>query len=367
MALLPEILHQVALYCDPPTSRALRSTCKILRALITEKNLIEAEFNWRHTNRSTCILGLWATRKWHRDILWWCLSRYRRTWRLLCDRTHPILVEATAREDIAVVELLFIVCADVNAQDGEVLRTATRTGNVTIIERLLDEGADIDGWDETEGTVLDVAAQWGHTDVVKSLIERGADPSLATFALFYAVVAGNIPMIQDLVDGGFDVYNDGNDALIFAVQAGNLTIVQMLLDGGADVESDNKALRTAVGKCDMAITKALLRAGMQINQGESGRYENVLTLAVSGGNMELVTFLLLEGADVSAKKWEAMVVAASMGHKGVLRLFLHLAPERGGKGEAEFLHGLHKALAAASECGHIKILRLLWEVGSGYA
>ena len=59
--------------------------------------------------------------------------------------------------------------------DWRLLHWAAFCGYESIVQRLLEKGADIDGKDRSGQTALSRAAMKGHEAVVKLLLEKGAD------------------------------------------------------------------------------------------------------------------------------------------------------------------------------------------------
>ncbi|KIK64492.1 hypothetical protein GYMLUDRAFT_415268 [Collybiopsis luxurians FD-317 M1] len=79
-----------------------------------------------------------------------------------------------------VVQLLLENGADVNAQGsfyGTALHAATEKGNEAVVKLLLENGADVNAQGGDYGNALVAAAQGGNEAVVKLLLENGADVS----------------------------------------------------------------------------------------------------------------------------------------------------------------------------------------------
>lgn len=75
------------------------------------------------------------------------------------------------------------ICIEYNADivDGLALHAGAMNGNINILELLIDNGADINGIDETHfsKTALLVAAEFNQKEAVEWLLEHGADPLIA--------------------------------------------------------------------------------------------------------------------------------------------------------------------------------------------
>ena len=95
-------------------------------------------------------------------------------------------------------------------------KAAARAGNVEAMERLLEQGADIDALDEHGQTALMLAAMRGHTAVARFLVARGAKlDHTAKFhltALMLAVIAGHADIVRALVEAGADLTVRGTGA-----------------------------------------------------------------------------------------------------------------------------------------------------------
>jgi ankyrin repeat protein len=92
---------------------------------------------------------------------------------------------------------------------GEVnsdLLEALKTGDMAMVEQLLEQGADVNAKDEDDVTPLMMAALMGNTDAVQTLLAKGADmtPSdkFGWTALKYAECAGQDEIVDILEQAG---------------------------------------------------------------------------------------------------------------------------------------------------------------------
>ena len=119
-------------------------------------------------------------------------------------------------------------------------KSAIRTGDVSQLDALVRNGADIDARDEHGQTGLMIAARDGLAPVVRWLIAHGANlDHTAKFhlsALMLAVINGRDAIVGILVDAGADRTIEGSGAPGFAgktaldiARAGNREIMVALL------------------------------------------------------------------------------------------------------------------------------------------
>jgi hypothetical protein len=156
------------------------------------------------------------------------------------------------------------------------LVTATDYGVVPVIEKLLDEGADIN--QTLQRTALHVAAENGDLTIVELLIERGADVNLQDIhgrtPLFVAIAEHRPEVAMRLAKENVDLgvlANDGSTLLMAAVRADNLELVRWAIERGTDVDAVRPkkthatALMMAAGRGHLEIVQLLLSAGADPN------------------------------------------------------------------------------------------------------
>jgi len=155
---------------------------------------------------------------------------------------------------------------------------ASKDGDSSAIQRLLNEGANINEPDSNGNTPLMYAIWEGKVDVVKSLLQSGADIKAKD--------------------------KNGYNALLHAIDYADYKIVKLLLDRGADVNSkDNKevtALMRAVYNAKSDIAKHLIELGADVNAKDNQKGD-ALIYAVDNGDYELTELLLDKGANVNSK------------------------------------------------------------------
>ena len=271
----------------------------------------------------------------------------------------------SAEPNAEVVQLLLDHGADPKAR-GEWNRTALMLANTAAkVKLLLAKGAEVDAKDEYGQTALMHAAERGNAAVAGALLDNGASVNLTDnkglTALLYSLddenmahgdEAKTLPARRSevarriLLAKGVDVNAanaDGETPLIRAIRLKNVETIKALLAKGADANrSDvfgdtavtlaynsenpeiqkllptttlkglapnvlNAYLRAAIEKKDEAKVKELLTAGADPNHEYAIGYNHkrikstVLILAASIGHPGIVQLLVDKGANVSAK------------------------------------------------------------------
>lgn len=127
---------------------------------------------------------------------------------------------------------------------GDSLCVAARKGEVRTIQRLLENGAIINGCDQHGWTALHRASFKGRIEVVKTLIENGIDINAKD--------------------------EDGYSALHCAVESGHVDVAELLVKKGADIDS-----RTNKGVSPLRIAESLKYSGLTrvIMQGNGVKEE----------------------------------------------------------------------------------------------
>ena len=155
---------------------------------------------------------------------------------------------------------------------------AVQHHEVGTIQRLIDDGADIDGVRETGlYAPLILAIRCGRVAVARLLLERGADPNRA-----------NVDSIQPL---------------IIACQRRACAMATLLLDFGADIEATDDRGRTplirACSRIELATTSNVDLVTLLLDRGANilkGGPRTPLWHAVCTGKVEVTRLLLQHGA-----------------------------------------------------------------------
>ena len=92
------------------------------------------------------------------------------------------------------------------AESGEPLHEAVKRGNIDMVKRLIEEGANVDARDENNDTPLFIAVGHSHKDIAELLILKGANVNAVTkygiTPLFWADVEEHKDVMELLIGEG---------------------------------------------------------------------------------------------------------------------------------------------------------------------
>ncbi|KAJ5758931.1 hypothetical protein N7520_006087 [Penicillium odoratum] len=252
------------------------------------------------------------------------------------------------------------------------LVAACGTGNVDIVQKLLDNGADHTITDDDGQTPLGTSSAIGHYEVTKLLLISGANIESANARLvtplYCASFKGHLPVVKLLLDHGANIEaHDINDwtPLHSAVAEGHIDTVKLLLDKGADVSFPNISgivpLYTAARKGMIAMTRLLCEHGADINVSTQSHQWTPLNAASDLGHVDVVKFLIGNGADMTIRTdhgWTPLHSAADSGHLEVVRILY----ENGADIETLNENSMTPLYSAALQ-NHLKVVEFL--LGNG--
>lgn len=149
---------------------------------------------------------------------------------------------------------------------------AIARGDEQTVQTSLDAGNDPNKWDSNGKTPLMVAAQAGHAHIVRLLLANGSNPNLGGengSAIESAACGGNVEVVRLLVDSGA-IFARVVQPLALAASLGNIDVVTFLVETKLVPVDDYE-------NCDWI----------------------PLHLAVAGGHVETVAYLLKKGSNPS--------------------------------------------------------------------
>jgi uncharacterized protein len=166
-------------------------------------------------------------------------------------------------------------------RDVPLTRAAGR-GDLAELERLLDEGVDVDSTGETGRTAVTAAVYGGHLDAVRLLIDEGADVDSQdehrTNPLLALGETGDVAILREVLRAEPDLTRTnrfGGTALIPASDRGHVEVVRELVRTDIDIDHVN----------DLGWT-ALLEAVI-LGDGGPAHQEIVRTLVAAGAAVDL--------------------------------------------------------------------------------
>ncbi|KAL8726314.1 MAG: hypothetical protein Q9166_006792, partial [cf. Caloplaca sp. 2 TL-2023] len=248
-------------------------------------NLLE-DAQWR----DTLSCSSWTLEDWEKrstNVIQWTVENdHCSLAQLLVDSERELtpenlglLIEGAARRGNA--ELMEVSLGSENIAQtllNSSLQSAAGGGHLAVVERLLQEKADVNATSIDGGTALQAAAGGGHLAVVERLLQKKAD-----------VNAINI---------------DGGTALQAAAGGGHLAVVERLLQkagvNAAATYKGSTALQAAAGGGHLAVVEKLLKEKADINAAATSKGSTALQAAAGGGYLAVVERLLQENAHVNA-------------------------------------------------------------------
>lgn len=201
--------------------------------------------------------------------------------------------------------------------------------SITLIENLINRGANVNAKITTDLTFLSLAIAKNNYEIVELLIDKGADVNIilttstrqgqvfTVTPLSLAVQKNNFKIVELLIKKGADVnmvnvnvYNQEYTALSIAVavEIDKIEIVKLLIENGADINMNNivspqSPLYLAVCKNHTKISIFLIKKGANINF--NGRL-NPLFCAINNNNLDIFKELL-ESPTINSKSFSGEI------------------------------------------------------------
>jgi uncharacterized protein len=190
------------------------------------------------------------------------------------------LVDAARSQDQPKVRALIDRKADVNARSADgstALLWAAHWNDVATAEMLIRARADANLANDFGMTALSRACTNGSAALVDLLLTAGANPNtpIATgeTPLMTCAGSGSVEAVRLLIARGADVNvkepSQNQSALMWAAAERHADVVRLLVEAGADLQAHTKkgftAIHFAAREGDLATTRALLSAGVNIN------------------------------------------------------------------------------------------------------
>jgi serine/threonine-protein phosphatase 6 regulatory ankyrin repeat subunit B len=224
------------------------------------------------------------------------------------------LHRAAEHGDAGIVSVLLEAGADARDPDSAPLYEAH---GAECIELLVAAGADVNaGWEEGRSP-LHRACREGDECAVEALLRLGADATLGD-PLSYAAWGASIRIIQRLLDNGADLRS--SDALCSAAERSREATEYLLslgCDVNAPGPGGSLPLAEAAGGGKVEIVDLLLFQGAQVNAVESDGRTALMAACGWGSSMEVVRLLVEHGADTNlVDRWGSTALLRAIGQSG---------------------------------------------------
>jgi|GEM_PF-4255434 len=172
--------------------------------------------------------------------------------------------------------LLFLIITNCLIKpNNKKLLNAVKKNNFNKIEKLLDNGININAQDKSGKSALLIACLRGYTDIAELLLKKGANINFRD--------------------------NQGNTALIIASENGNNEIIKLLINNKINIDSKNfnsdNALHKAVLNGHLDTVKILINNNADINI--KNKYGNTpLILCIDNDRFDILKLLIENKADI---------------------------------------------------------------------
>ncbi|XP_053594093.1 putative ankyrin repeat protein RF_0381 [Microplitis demolitor] len=228
------------------------------------------------------------------------------------------------------------------------LQTAIIKKDIELVKEILSSGVDIDAPGERNHTALHLAVYFNDLPTIECLLEYGANITASNRSrdrsdywgtpLHYAVKVNRLDIVKLLLTTQVDVnklMKNYDVVLNFAFQHKNYKLIKCLTGNTENDTLMKKALNTFS-------TQALLKMGYGEDSIASifGKYFDInvidsdnhtpLSLAVKNKNIDMVEYLLDNGADINSKNyfggfsdWTALDTAVEINDENIVRFLLN--------------------------------------------
>ncbi|GBM18725.1 Tankyrase-1 [Araneus ventricosus] len=239
------------------------------------------------------------------------------------------LLEAAKAGDTEVVKRILathlpvVNCRDVDGRQSTPLHFAAGYNRVSVVEYLLQHGADVHAKDKGGLVPLHNACSYGHYEVAELLVKYGANVNVADLwkftPLHEAAAKGKYEIVKLLLKHGADATKKNRDSHtpLDLVKEGDQDVADLLRGDSALLDAAKKGNLNRVMK---------LVTPENINCRDSqGRNSTPLHLAAGYNNLDVAEFLLEHGADVNAQDKGGLIPlhnASSYGHLDIAALLI---------------------------------------------
>lgn len=311
---------------------------------------------------------MWASDKGHLEIVKLLVSRGA-TVNAEGNERETALMLATTSRHVEIFRYLLQVGASLECKTDEGLtlfNAAVQNNCVEVARYLLDnEVGDPDERFANGASPLEYAVDKGYDDMIKLLLERCGPAQRLWYAVYYGDADKVTLMIREGVDvlrrsfsghsmlftACFSRHFEAATAIVNTLKGMNkLELVQQLLE--APAVDGSTPLFAAVSCGDLNLVKFLIQEGARINT-ENAAGGTALHIAVEKNNKKIVDLLIQHGSDVQNKS-KALLIAASGGHSRIVKLLVEAGATTKGIVESKM-----SPLMIASKFGRFQTVQFL--------
>lgn len=284
---------------------------------------------------------------------------------------------ASETGNVALLESLIQKGADIqqNLKPTPPIHVAVLNDQLAFVKRLLEAGVPVDMKDYDGFRPVTLAVQNASVELVKLLVEHGADLNAVdvvdekTYELLNtAAIAGKVENLKYLLSKGLDVDSASeelNTPLIMAALYGNDDAVEILIQNGAQIEfrnfQGNTALIAAVFREHHSTAALLLKYGADVNVVNNDQ-NSPMILAARNYNTRIIKLLIKYGVDVNFRDkvgHRPITLAARSGKNDIVRLLIDAGAD------LDVADGNHMtAIASAYSNNHVETQKLLALAGA---
>ncbi|RAP33079.1 hypothetical protein DID75_03150 [Candidatus Marinamargulisbacteria bacterium SCGC AG-410-N11] len=254
---------------------------------------------------------LWAIQEGHYKLFQTLVKNVKKTkLNEVLQSENTYLIEAIKNNCLSIVQILLDKGANFNKKghlNMTPLHWASYVGNREIFNLLINEGANVNTKDNHGLTPLHIASSRGYLDYVKLLIDKGAKINIKTkeqkvSAIQFAAMYNHMVVVDYLIEKGANlkVMDQFNRSLLYwAIIHSQYDIVKLLLEKGLSVNQEDDLKRTsihwAVQGGDFKIIEMLISHNVELNVEDQFK-DRPLLLAAFWGHSKLFTLLFQKGA-----------------------------------------------------------------------
>jgi len=207
---------------------------------------------------------------------------------------------------------------------GQKLFDSSASGNFEVVKGIVTTSPEFIDWQNTNGvTALATASFEGHISIVQFLIDKGADVNLAAkdgrTPLLMAIYKGHMDVVKVLLasNANKSATFDGKSLLRLAREQGRTQIIN-LLSGG-------EGLFEASVRGDLETVKSMVTIWPGLINWQNRNGVTPVATASFEGNLAIVKFLIEKGADINLRANDGrspLLLAVYSGHKDIVKLLL---------------------------------------------